>query len=223
MTPIRTCLLVSVGLAVAVATVPANAQGRLPEIPTVATGASPEQELQTQFATVREISSGVRDRIAEATRRLEDVAGASTSELEVTVSQMFGELRDEVNTIIQGTSSTSALRNALSRAREQALVFQQDLQRRPAEHPNRDQNLAALEAAISQYESLGGQLDERAEEAASALFQLSQQQNQIVEQIRLDQILRAQEALSEVVAGLTVLAESIGELEPPSFDGAVVN
>lgn len=201
----------------------AVAQNLLPAIPSVEASASPVEVLKTQIDTVRDISSGVLDRINLATLRLEDVADANTTELEATVDAMFSDLRNDVNIILQETSSTSDLRNALSRAREQAIVFQQDLQRRPLDHRNREQRLATLEAVIADYEQLGSQLDERAANAAQALFQLSQQQNQIVEDIRFAQIERARDALLEVVSGLSLLAESIGELEPPSFEDVVVN
>lgn len=203
--------------------VPAVAQGALPELPRVERGNSPVQELESQFDSVKEIVSNLRGQIDEATERLEVVASSDASDLEAQVKAMFDQLKGDVEMIVNETRPTSALRNALSRAREQALVFREDLQRRAPDHPNRDEYMARLEKALSEYEALGADLDQRGRAALDALFALSQQQNQIVEQIRLDQILQAQEALRDVISGLSVLAESISELEPPSFEEAVIN
>ncbi len=211
-------------LALTIAFGPSTGAGQsvMTNLPRIDTSRSVTEELNENLKTVRDVGGSLQEKIDIANKRLGEVANNDSSKMVDEINQTFTEFRSEIQLIIDQTGINSDLRNVLSKARERTIIFRADLAKKPADYPNRDDRLAQLDVALAEFETLGKQLEDRGEAARQALFKLSQQQSQIVEQIKFDQIVKAQEALRDVVAGLTVLADSITSLQPPSMDATAV-
>lgn len=206
--------------AVALSAGPVRAQSQqsLSEFPQVEQGRSAQAELTERLNSVRNVADSLQEKIAGATRRLEQVADANPNEMVTQINTTFDEFRADIQGIIDETSPTSELSDALGRALQRTTVFRNDLAQKPASHPNRDERLAQLDAILQTYEKLKADLDSRRANASNALFELSKQQNLIVEQVMIDQIVKAQEALRDVVMGLSDLADSLTNLKPPALN-----
>lgn len=216
------CLACFVATAFVSADAAAQTNNLRSDLPRMNTSVPVAQELNEKFNVVRDVGGSLQEKISIANKRLSEVAANDSSQMVDEINKTFEEFREEIQVIINQTGDNSDLRNALSRARERTIVFRNDLAAKPDDYPNRDQRLGQLDVALDEYHTLKEQLETRRGSARDALFELSQQQGMIVEQVKFDQIVKAQEALRDVVAGLTILADSITDLQPPSMDGGAV-
>ncbi len=193
------------------------------DLPTIDTGPSPASDLSDRIGDIQGITQTLQDRIVGATQKLEQVEGLDPTALEQEISQMFAEIRAQVEVILEETGQTSALRDAFGRARETTRVFLNDLNLKPPTHINRDQNIMRLENALEQYSSLEQNIERSREQASEQLLQLMRMQNSIIEDVRIGIIEQALENTGDVVASLEELAAALREIQPPEIDPTFEN
>lgn len=219
---LRAVILATTLAAVAAAPGPASAQsapGDLPSVESVAPSGSASAQFNQQMAEIREFNGVLQSRIDRATEQLNYVAGLDTASVESEINDLFQALRGEVTEVLRQVSPNSALIDALSRARETTIVFRDDLLRRPDDHPYRDRNITRLNAAIEEYEIIRGQLATARDRALQQLHKIGQQQNAIIEQVRIGETLTALEMARAVVSDLGVLTQLLDELQQLGTEG----
>jgi len=205
------------------AAVAQSTAGDLPSVESVAPQGSASAQFNEQMAQIRDFNGILQNRIDKATEQLNYVADMDNASVESEINDLFQALRDEVTEVLRQVSPNSALIDALSRARETTIVFRDDLVRRPEDHPFRQQNIDRLNAAIQEYEVIRGQLASARERALQQLHKIGQQQNAIIEQVRIGETLTALDMARSVVSDLGVLTQLLNDLQQIGTDGTDID
>lgn len=183
------------------------------------------EDIETAYSELNKIIVDMEGAVMAAVRALENVKTMEIGDGDglVATDNLFGQLKDKVNGVLEGLAPNSVLMDNLEGAKANVIVFKRWFERQPPDYPSRDQLIMRLDETITSYQGLTDQILAGRQEGQDALRELSRARFYRSMELKVQSAEFSVEVTKRLVTSLQDLSTKIRQLAEQQVPQTIPN